>query len=347
VTKAIQNILSLFPHSIRDPFFVLESKGKIISTNKQGYSFLGITDTKDSIINYFEPDSKDMFNKLLDRAVEKNDKLVLEHIEFNLISGKKVNAQIIFNTLEISGELIILCTIIPKNYTVKFTDISRIKISNTDIKSNIKNEDLLEIINKAETFYPITFIGKELVHKLADKLEDIFWIADNKGNFLLVNEYFAKSLGLKPLQMEGKSADEFIPGFLKELNYSINKFIKETMNCVVTEGVHLRENENLKDKEIIQLPLFDEEKKLQAVIGFSQYSESKIGEKTDEEQKQLRELDKDYSSTLTNTAALYLERDSRVANPQKVEEAINQLRFNKILVSKADIRDEKLNEILE
>ena len=36
-----------------------------------------------------------------------------------------------------------------------------------------------------------------------------------------------------------------------------------------------------------------------------------------------------------------------MANPQKVKEAIHQLRFNKILVSKSDVRDSKLNEILE
>jgi hypothetical protein len=50
---------------------------------------------------------------------------------------------------------------------------------------------------------------------------------------------------------------------------------------------------------------------------------------------------------IQNFLEIYLERDSRVANPQKVEEAINQLRFNKILVSKSDVRDNKLNEILE
>ena len=44
---------------------------------------------------------------------------------------------------------------------------------------------------------------------------------------------------------------------------------------------------------------------------------------------------------------VYLERNSRMNNQKQVEEAINHLRFNKILVSKSDIRDDKLNEILE
>ncbi|RKY90264.1 MAG: hypothetical protein DRQ13_12855, partial [Ignavibacteriae bacterium] len=126
------------------------------------------------------------------------------------------------------------------------------------------------------------FIGKEIIHKLADELEDIFWITDNKGYFLLVNVYLAKSIGLKPFQMEGKSADEFIPGFLKDLNLFIDKFIKDTMNCVISEGVHFRENEILKNKEIVQLPLFDEENNIRAIVGFSQYSDSNIEQRTDE-----------------------------------------------------------------
>lgn len=282
MTKAIQKILSLIPHSIRDPFFILESSGKILFNNKQGFNLLNVTESQGSIMDYFETDSKEKFNELLDKAVEKNDTLTLEHFEFNLSSGRKVNAQIILNTLESSGKLYIFCTIIPKNYDITFTGKSKIKISDPDSQSIIKNEKLIEIINKVEALYPITFIGKEILHKLADELEDIFWIADDKGNFLLVNEYLAKNIGLKPSQMEGKPANEFIVGFLKDLNHFIDKFIRDTMNCVISEGVHFRENENLKGKEIVQLPLFDEENNIRAVIGFSQHPESNIEQKTDE-----------------------------------------------------------------
>ena len=146
MTKAIQKILSLIPHSIRDPFFILESSGKILFTNKQGFNLLNVTEPQGSIMEYFESDSKEKFNELLDKAVEKNDTLTLEHFEFNLRSGRKVNAQIILNTLESSGNLFLLCTIIPKNYNISFTSKSKIKISDTDSQNTIKSEKLLEII---------------------------------------------------------------------------------------------------------------------------------------------------------------------------------------------------------
>jgi PAS domain S-box-containing protein len=272
VTKAIQKILSLIPHSNRDPFFVLESTGKILFTNKQGYKLFNISETQGSILDYFALDSKEKFNELLDKAVELNDTLSLEHFEFDLNTGKKINSQLILNAFESSSKLFLLCTIIPKKYDISFLTESRIKVADINTQSIINDDKLNEIISKIEALYPITFIGKEIIHKLIDELEDIFWINDSKGNFLIVNDYFAKSLGLKPFQMEGKQADEFIPGYLKEFSSLIDKFVKDTLNCVVTEGVQFREIENLKNKEIVQLPLFDEENNILAIIGFSQPS---------------------------------------------------------------------------
>ena len=62
MTKAIQKILSLIPYSSRDPFFILESSGKILFTNKQGFNLLNVTESQGSIMEYFESDSKEKFN---------------------------------------------------------------------------------------------------------------------------------------------------------------------------------------------------------------------------------------------------------------------------------------------
>lgn len=284
MTKAIQKILSLIPHSNRDPFFVLESRGKILFTNKQGYGLFNISKTLESILDYFEQDSKEKFNELLEKAVELNDTLSLEHFEFNLNTGKKINSQLILNSFESGGKLFLFCTIIPRKYEINFSAKSRIKVDNISTQSFINNDRLIEIINKVEALYPITFIGKEIIHKLVDKLQDIFWINDNKGNFLVVNDFFAKSMGLKSFQMEARQTHEFIPGYLKDFDFLIDKFVKDTLSCVITEGVKFREIENLKNKEIVQLPLFDEENNIQAVIGFSQQSAKEKRKESEKEE---------------------------------------------------------------
>jgi hypothetical protein len=85
--------------------------------------------------------------------------------------------------------------------------------------------------------------------------------------------------------------------------------------------------------------LKEEEKAIYDII----FAKEKSGEKTDEEQKQLRELDKEYSSTLTNTAALYLERDSI---QEKAAEAERERR-KKLLEDQKKRNKELLNETLK
>lgn len=71
--------------------------------------------------------------------------------------------------------------------------------------------------------------------------------------------------------------------------------------------------------------LKEEEKTIYDII----FAKEKLGEKTDEEQKQLKELDKDYSTTLTNTAALYLQRDAIAEDSLKKQQEARE-KQNKI-----------------
>ena len=42
-----------------------------------------------------------------------------------------------------------------------------------------------------------------------------------------------------------------------------------------------------------------------------------------------------------------MNKDSRHTNQSKLQEAIETLQYNKILISKADIRDTKINDIIK
>ena len=61
-----------------------------------------------------------------------------------------------------------------------------------------------------------------------------------------------------------------VAGFLKDLNFQIENFVKQTLNCVVLDGFHFGEFGGMENKEIIQIPVFDERNNFQAVVGFSQ-----------------------------------------------------------------------------
>ena len=274
MNNSINKILSSIPKTSRDPLYILEVTGNILFVNNQGKELLKISESPGNISNYFSEETKDKFNTLLDKLIDQNDSLNVDRFDIELLNGEKIKTKIILNTIVPEESLYISCTIVPLNYSINFKENIKIGIRETDLNNLIKDKKVIEILERIKTIFPLTFIGYEIVHKLVNSIDELFWIIDNDGKFLIVNDKFAGSIGLKPFQIEGKSSEEFIPNYIKELNGAIEKYMKNTYSSIVLEGVLFKEVREQKDKEIIQLPLLDEEKNVQAVIGISQLRDS-------------------------------------------------------------------------
>ena len=283
MNNSLAKILSAIPQTSRDPLFVLEGNGKIIYTNNQGKELLKISETQKNISDYFVEETKEKFNELLDRLIDKNEILDTDHFEFELMNGERIKAKVILNIIRPGEEFFISCTIIPINYNVDYRDKIRIGVKDINLNALIRDKKAIEILEKVETLYPFTFIGYEIIHKLVNSIDDLFWIVDNRGKFLIVNNKFASSIGLRPFQLEGKKAEEFIPAYIKELNSVLAKFMKNTMSSVIMDGVLFKEIKNQDGTEIVQLPLLDKEKNIQAIIGISQLKETNYEFKQKEE----------------------------------------------------------------
>lgn len=66
------------------------------------------------------------------------------------------------------------------NISVLPADLDKINIS----------DEIKEIINEYVINYPITFVEKESLDYRADKLSELFWIKDVKGNFIVAKKSF-------------------------------------------------------------------------------------------------------------------------------------------------------------
>ncbi len=273
MNKSVQNILGSIGTNIRDPFFVLDVKGVILFANNKAKSFFNLLQVPGKLTDYLEDEGKEKFDDLLEKLVELNEPINVEHFDVHKKSGNNFKAQIILNLNEQGSHLLILCTIIPQSYSAAYVNKDRFEVGSGDIDTVIRNDNVKKLIEKVETLFPFTLIGKEIVHKLANQLQELFWIEDNNGVCLLANNYFAKSLGLKPFQMEGKPFDEFVPVYVKDFYRSIGEYIRHTLNSVVLEGMPFKELSELKNHEIVKLPLFDNDKNLMAIIGISQESQ--------------------------------------------------------------------------
>ena len=158
---------------------------------------------------------------------------------------------------------------------------SRIKVFSADIKEIIHNEEILDIVKKIKSSFPFTFIEKSNIQKLINKLNSFFWIKETNGKYILTNEKFAKSVGVRTSQLENKMETDFIPPFQRNMFNIMNVYINDTSNSVILEGLTTPIFTSLsQDEQIIQFPLMDVDAKVVAIIGVS---ERKISEARENE----------------------------------------------------------------
>ena len=93
MNKNINKILSFIPELNLDPFFILEGNGRILFNNKQGRKLLKITKTATFITDYFEVETKEKFDELLDTVVDLHETITKDSIQLVLLNGEKIIVQ--------------------------------------------------------------------------------------------------------------------------------------------------------------------------------------------------------------------------------------------------------------
>ena len=262
----------------RDAFYIIESRGKIINANSYGVELLKTEAGSENLLDYFESESSKKFEQLIEEAVEKYSFFKYENLKLKLKDGRTLRADMVLNPVTDKGNILILCAITPRLFNFNLTAESRIKTGTVLIEELVKTQELNEILNKLINLYPLTFIGKEIIHRLVNQLDEFFWLKDDKGNYLIVNNSYAASLGLKPGQLEGKPYQNFIPVFLVHFYNALNTFMKETLNYVIMDGAPFLYLNPGGEKELIEFPFTDNDGKVVALVGFSRVKTQKTSD---------------------------------------------------------------------
>ncbi len=159
--------------------------------------------------------------------------------------------------------------------------MTSIKLKKNNFKEVINNKLLVEIIEKIISSYPITLIDLERLRKNINALDELFWIMNEEGKYLLVNDKFASNLNLTPSQIEGKSAEDFIPVYLIKFNKALDDYIRESGSVFVIEGFPLSGIPVAENFQTIEIPVTGSESLVNAVIGIAQKTEKKNEESLD------------------------------------------------------------------
>ncbi|MHB1687765.1 MAG: PAS domain S-box protein [Ignavibacteriaceae bacterium] len=267
--KINSKLFNSLKENIKNPFMVLDHNGNILFFNNEASSLLTLQKKENNIFNILEEFSSNKISSLIEDVYISNKPLA-EDVQISLINGYSFSAQITISSYKEENELFVFCTLKPLDIKLGVAGKTEIKSKLEDLKELINNEKILEVLVEVKSLYPFTFIGKEKILAEINKAEELFWIKNLEGNFVIANKSLAKFVGLSSSQLEGKPVKSFIPSFLNGFLESIEDYIKETFNFVSVEGVSLFGISASNSHETIFIPLVDVENKVIAFIGISQ-----------------------------------------------------------------------------
>jgi len=271
MSEELLNIESLkvLIESFPIPALIFDGADTIILHNIEAEKFLGQDLTDQSILDIIPADIKSNFKEMVDK--QRRDNLsVKEVMDFNR-KGKKNKIELVLKPLTFNFENYYLLTVNEKY----FQDRSESSLSYCfpeKIEKTLSKE-ILSIIEEIKTSFPFTYIGKEKIQSATNKIGEMFWIKDPEGKYVLTNNQLASLYKMKPIQLEGKDERYFLPAYLVEFQNTINNYIKNTLNCFITEGIPVKGIFNAENYTTIEIPLIDSDNQLQAVIGIGKQLE--------------------------------------------------------------------------
>jgi PAS domain S-box-containing protein len=130
-------------------------------------------------------------------------------------------------------------------------------------------EKIIKILSQIEISYPFTFLEKEGIREVTDKLDNFFWIKNRYGFVELVNQKLTEYFNTSFAQLEENHEELFFPVESRRIIKSFNDIVCETKKAVRIEGIKFIDKENEEKFNLINIPIIDEEDTVIALICIS------------------------------------------------------------------------------
>jgi len=264
-------LLKALNENIKNPFIAVSPEGNIISSNKQALTYFAIKEPRSNIFDFLTESSAVELSRLIEEVLT-TKRVLTKNIILTPVSGADLKFQVTVNQF---NQSLILLTFKPEEHRLRINEITKLKIKQEELFNLINNHDIERIINSIKELFPFTVIGKEKIRKEIDSLEEFFWIINNDGSYILVNKNLASNLGLSSTQLEGRSETELLPAYLHEIYLSIEKYVRDSLNIIVLEGIPIQGLSALSDYQTIEIPLTDSDGNPAAIIGISRKTEKR------------------------------------------------------------------------
>lgn len=152
-----------------------------------------------------------------------------------------------------------------QNTTYTLLNYDRIQ----DLITEGLSEEIIKIVSQIEAVYPFTFLEKEGIREVIDKLDNFFWIKNRYGFCELINQKLAEYFDSSFAQLEENHEELFFPVESRRMVKSFNDIACETKKAVRAEGIEFIDKEKEEKFNLINIPIIGEEDTVIALICFS------------------------------------------------------------------------------
>lgn len=275
----IKSFLKTLFRSFNNPVLAIDSKGEILESNQQASTIFKINELGKNLSSVLLPDSFAKLEGYIQNISGKNSFFVAEDFHFQLKDSTEIISNMVLNFVDYEEDSLILLSLADQNAKDTFFSFTKIDIRTGNPLEAIFNPGLKKIIREIRNLYPLTVTGKDRLRKIIDEFDELVRIKNEHGKLVLVNLAYAQSLGIAVTQLEGKSENDFLPPFVMDLLTSIDKYLYETHNHIIVEGLPLKGISNVSEQQIVEIPITDYQNNVIAVLGITQ---SKLREKEKE-----------------------------------------------------------------
>ena len=131
------------------------------------------------------------------------------------------------------------------------------------------SEKIIMILSQIEISYPFTFLEKEGIREIIDKLDNFFWIKNRYGFVEVVNQKLAEYFNTSFAQLEENHEELFFPVESRRIIKSFNDIACETKKAVRAEGIEFVDKEKEERFNLVDIPIIDGEDTVIALICIS------------------------------------------------------------------------------
>jgi PAS domain S-box-containing protein len=261
------NLVRSLNEYIKHPVLIFDATGNISTCNYEAKKMFHLADTPANIFDLVDETTSVEITGLIEQAESSGSQA--KAVCITTPAGESFPVKLNLSLFKTESSTLALCLLIPAPKNITFNDTAILSFKLNDIRKIIDDDSIVALLDKLNSSYPFTFIGKERFRAEIDKINEFFWIKNTDSEYVLVNERIARSLGLNPPRIEGKNEDTFIPSFLQEIYKSAENYMIETQNCIVLEGISLPGMASADNFRLIQVPVCDEENNVIAFAGFT------------------------------------------------------------------------------